>query len=90
MFKLILSKSIFTFLFCSNFLKCLSDKGSGFFGTSNYQEPEDEVIKRIGEVADGVFQVSDLHESGGKIFSVSNKGLKLVCKRGKNYLFYEH
>lgn len=49
----------------SNFLKCLSDKGSGFFGTSNYQEPEDEVIKRIGEVADGVFQVSDLHESGG-------------------------
>ena len=52
-------------LFCSNFLKCLSDKGSDFFG-DNPEHVEDEMIKRIGEVADGVFQFSDLHECGGE------------------------
>ena len=54
------------FSFCSNFLKCLSDKSTELWGGE--PEPEEEMVKRIGEVADGVFQVSELHETGGEAF----------------------
>ena len=29
------------------------------------REEKDEIVKRIGEIADGVFQFSDIHEHGG-------------------------
>lgn len=50
----------------SNFLKCLSDKSTELWARGPEPEPEEEErVRRIGEVADGVFQVSELHETGG-------------------------
>ena len=30
------------------------------------RDDKEEIVKRIGEIADGVFQFSDIHEHGGK------------------------
>ena len=56
----------------------MSDKSTELWGGE--PEPEEEMVKRIGEVADGVFQVSELHETGGETSFVFNMGLRLfVC-----------
>ena len=51
----------------SNFLRCLSNQDSIIYARDNIdREDKEEIVKRIGEIADGVFQFSDIHEHGGK------------------------
>ena len=50
----------------SHFLRCWSNKDSIIYARDNInREEKDEIVKRIGEIADGVFQFSDIHEHGG-------------------------
>lgn len=50
----------------SHFLRCWSNKDNIIYARDNIdREEKEEIVKRIGEIADGVFQFSDIHEHGG-------------------------
>ena len=52
----------------SHFLRCLSHSHQDniIYARDNIaRDDKDEIVKRIGEIADGVFQFSDIHEHGG-------------------------
>ena len=53
-------------------MRCLSSQDNGLYARDNIdREDKDEIVKRIGEIADGVFQFSDIHEHGGDLSGCS-------------------
>ena len=51
-------------------MRCLSHSHQDniIYARDNIAKDEkDEIVKRIGEIADGVFQFSDIHEHGGEV-----------------------
>ena len=53
-------------LLSSHFLRCWSNKDNIIYARDNIdREEKEEIVKKIGEIADGVFQFSDIHEHGG-------------------------